>query len=104
MNKFNLIEEPWIPCLMLKTNKIELLSLFDTLTQAHDIKEIADNSPLVVVSLHRLLLAILHRKFGPTSFDNWKELWQRGQSEGWNADILRAYFESDKQVRQRSGV
>lgn len=90
MDKFNLIEKPWIPCLMLETNETEDLSLFDTLTKAHKIKEITDNSPLVVVSLHRLLLAILHRNFGPKTFEIWKELWRKGY---WDAEKLKEYFD-----------
>lgn len=94
MNKFNLVEEPWIPCLMLETNETKELSLFDVLTQARNIKEITDNSPLVVVSLHRLLLAILHRNFGPKSFDGWKDLWRKGS---WDAEKLRNYFDEYKE-------
>lgn len=90
MDKFNLIEKPWIPCLMLETNETEDLSLFGVLTQSHKIKEITDNSPLVVVSLHRFLLAILHRNFGPKTFEIWKELWRKGH---WDAEKLRSYFD-----------
>jgi CRISPR system Cascade subunit CasA len=93
MNKFNLTEEPWIPCLMLETNETKDLSLFDVFSRAHEIKEITDNSPLVLVSLHRLLLAILHRNFGPKSFDDWKELWRKGC---WDAEKLKSYFDKCK--------
>lgn len=92
-NKFNLIDEAWIPCLMLETNETKDLSLFEALSEAHKIKEIVHNSPLVVVSLHRLLLAILHRNFGPKSFDEWKQLWQEGS---WDAEKLGNYFEKNK--------
>lgn len=91
MNKFNLTEEPWIPCLMLKNNETKDLSLFEVLSKAHEIKEITDNSPLVVVSLHRLLLAILHRNFGPKNFEEWKTLWKQGS---WNAEKLKDYFDN----------
>lgn len=90
MDKFNLIKKPWIPCLMLETNKTENLSLFDTLAKAHEIKEINDNSPLVVVSLHRFLLAILHSNFGPKTYEIWKQLWRR---KSWDAEKLKDYFE-----------
>lgn len=93
MNKFNLTEEPWIPCLMLETYETKEVSLFEVLSRAHEIKEITDNSPLVVVSLHRLLLAILHRNFGPASFDKWKELWGK---ESWDAEKLKSYFDKWK--------
>jgi CRISPR system Cascade subunit CasA len=89
MKKFNLITEGWIPCL-LRDNTVAELGLLDTLARAHEIKEITDDSPLVVVSLHRLLLAILHRNFGPKTFEDWKNLWRGG---AWNAEKLREYFE-----------
>ena len=94
MSKFNLIEESWIPCLMLKTNEMKEFGLKDALIKANEIKEIADNSPFVVVSLHRLLLAILHRNFGPKSFNDWKQLWSEGK---WDEQILEAYFENWKE-------
>ncbi|MDQ3129936.1 MAG: type I-E CRISPR-associated protein Cse1/CasA [Acidobacteriota bacterium] len=89
MDKFNLGKQPWIPCLM-SDGTLKELSLFDTITQAQDIKEITDDSPLVIVSLHRLLLAILHRNFGPKSFDEWKSLWQKGF---WDEEKLKSYFD-----------
>lgn len=92
MSKFNLIEEPWIPCLMNDgDNKIRELGLKDILINAHNVKEIVDNSPFVAVSIHRLLLAILHRNFGPNDFDEWKDLWREGN---FNKQILNAYFEN----------
>ena len=72
---FNLIDQPWIPCVMSDGSRTEL-GLRDTLFQAHEIREIFDQSPLVTAALHRLLLAILHRNFGPTSRLAWRTLWQ----------------------------
>ena len=89
MSKFNLIEEPWIPCLMIKSNEIREFGLRDVLLKASEIKEIVDNSPFVTVSLHRLLLAILHRNFGPKNFDTWKDIWRKGK---WDEQTLNAYF------------
>lgn len=93
MDKFNLVDKPWIPCLMVETNEIELHGLFDTLTRANEIKEISDNSPLVVISLHKLLLAILHRNFRTVSYEDWKDLWRKGS---WDAEVLRDYFDKFK--------
>lgn len=93
MPSFNLAYEPWIPCLMPESIVPEELSLLDALRRAHEIREISDDSPLVTVALHRLLLAILHRNFGPANFSEWKKLWQRGQ---WDADKLAAYFDEWK--------
>jgi len=93
MPEFNLVDQPWIPCLQRDSGKPQELSLRDTLTRAHEIRELSDDSPLVTVSLHRLLLAILHRNFGPASFREWKELWQRGE---WDSDKLNRYFDEWK--------
>lgn len=90
MNRFNLTKEPWIPCLMLDGTHTEF-NLLDTLTKAHEIKEITDDSPLVLVSLHRFLLAILHRNFGPKNYEEWKNLWRK---QVWDEATLRTYFES----------
>lgn len=65
------------------------LSLADALVRAHEIREIFDESPLVTVALHRLLLAILHRNFGPPGRKAWFDLWKRGR---WDAKKLSEYF------------
>ena len=85
---FNLIDQPWIPCAMLDGSYTEL-SLNDTLLQAHKIREIFDQSPLVTAALHRLLLAILHRNFGPASGSEWQTLWQAKQ---FDSVQLGSYF------------
>ncbi len=74
---FNLIEEPWIPCIRLDGALVEL-GLRETIAQAHDLREVLDNSPLVTVALHRLLLALLQRTFNPTSTESWTALWVKG--------------------------
>jgi CRISPR system Cascade subunit CasA len=84
---FNLVDKPWLPVVWLDGNAGEV-GLRDVLVRAHEIREMVDGSPLVTVSLHRLLLAILHRNFGPETFEDWKTLWQRGQ---WDAETLDAY-------------
>ncbi|HJZ55960.1 MAG TPA: type I-E CRISPR-associated protein Cse1/CasA [Gemmataceae bacterium] len=62
---FNLVEEPFIPCVHLDGSPAEY-GLRDVLLKAHEIAELRDASPLVTVALHRLLLAILHRSYrGP---------------------------------------
>lgn len=86
---FNLVDEPWIPCLLPNGDTKEV-SLFKVLTQAHEIREIFDPSPMVVIALHRLLLAILHRNFGPESLAAWQELWQQGR---WDEAKLGSYLD-----------
>jgi CRISPR system Cascade subunit CasA len=48
------------------------------LASSQEISEITDESPLVVASLHRLLLAILHRNLGPPDTETWGRLWRQG--------------------------
>jgi CRISPR system Cascade subunit CasA len=74
---FNLIREAWIPCLMLDGSAREF-GLREVLARAHEIREVHDPSPLVTVTLHRLLLAVLRRKFGPANLNDWTMLWDLG--------------------------
>jgi CRISPR system Cascade subunit CasA len=85
--RFNLIDEPWIPCLMADGTPREF-GLAEVFDRARAVREIFDESPLVTVSLHRLLLAILHRNFGPAGEKEWLELW-RGRR---NPEVLGAYL------------
>jgi len=85
---FNLVNEPWIPCIMPDGSRKEY-GLKDVLLNAPKIREVYDPSPLVTVALHRLLLAILHRNFGPKDDKSWKALWQKGC---WDREILEKYF------------
>ncbi len=85
---FDLIAEPWLPCVRPDGGQ-ELLSLRRALTEAHAIRELGGESPLVVVALHRLLLALLHRVFGPANGEAWAALWRRG---AFDAAVLDAYF------------
>ena len=74
---FNLLDEPWIPCVFLGSGALQELGLRDTLVRAHEIRAIVDPSPLVTVALHRLLLAVLHRVFGPLNAAAWARLWEQ---------------------------
>ncbi len=84
---YNLVDEPWIPCRT--ANGVRQCGLKETLLRAHEIAELRDASPLVTVALHRLLLAILHRTFGPASAAAWKRLWD---GRRFPAEPLEAYF------------
>jgi CRISPR system Cascade subunit CasA len=88
MFAFNLIDEKWIPCVMANGDAREL-NLRDVLTEAHEVHEIFTTSPLVTSSLHRLLLAILHRCFPTHSLAEWKTLWLR---QYFDAAVLNSYF------------
>jgi CRISPR system Cascade subunit CasA len=90
MPSFNLIDEPFIPCLTLD-GKSDEYGLKHVLQEAHKIAEIRDGSPLVTMALHRLLLAILHRCLqGPKKSSARLALRNAGS---FNADRIGAYFE-----------
>ncbi len=86
---FNLVASPWIPCVTLHGDTVHL-GLMDALLRSHELREIADPSPLIVASLHRLALAILHRVFGPANRAAWGELWRAGR---WPEKPLQRYFD-----------
>ena len=86
---FNLVDDPWLPCIQADGTPIEL-GIREALTRAHTLREIYGETPLVTAALHRLLLAILHRVFGPDSRKAWKTLWQAGR---WDPDALDAYLD-----------
>lgn len=87
--RFNLIDEAWLPCLMPSGLRRET-SLQDALQGAHTFGELRDESPLVTAALHRLLLAVLHRVFGPSDMFKWRELWDAG---AFPRGPLKAYFD-----------
>jgi CRISPR system Cascade subunit CasA len=77
MAEFNLIDKPWIPCIHPNGKKIEH-GIRYTLLRAHQLREVCDDSPLVTVAIHRLLLAILYRAYeGPSDIRRWKELYSK---------------------------
>jgi CRISPR system Cascade subunit CasA len=79
MAEFNLIDEPWIPCIGLDGQRVEY-GIRHALLNAHELREIFDDSPLVTVALHRLLLAILYRAYeGPSDMATWRRLYKRDQ-------------------------
>ena len=85
---FNLIDQPWIPCIKPNGDLIEL-GIRDTLFRAGEFREISADSPIVTLSLHRLLLAILHRIFGPANRSEWEQLWIAKQ---WNQKMISQYL------------
>ena len=86
---FNLIDERWMPCIRNDGSRDEL-GLRNVLAQAHQLREIVGDTPLETVTLHRLLLVILHRVFGPESRSAWVKLWQ--SSSGFAMTDIEAYL------------
>lgn len=88
-HSFNLIKQPFIPCLMPDGTRREL-GLAEVLLRAHEIRAIRDGSPLATIALIRLLLAVLHRVFGPRDLDQWGSVWQAG---AFDEGPLGSYFD-----------
>lgn len=85
---FDLLTHPWLPCLQ-PDGAERLCSLTETLLRAPELAEIADPSPMVTAALHRLLLAVVHRVFGPAETAAWHRLWRRGE---WPRAELEDYL------------
>jgi len=86
---FDLLQAPWIPCMQADGVPVKM-GLRDTLAQAHNLRELHGESPLVTAALYRLLLAVLHRVFGPAGYAEWAGLWQ---ARRWDPARLDAYLE-----------
>jgi CRISPR system Cascade subunit CasA len=85
---FNLVDQPWIPCLQRDGQVIEL-SLRDLFARAHALVDVAADSPMESAALYRFLVAILHRNFGPANSKQWQVLWQR---ETFPLNTINAYL------------
>ncbi len=75
---FDLRTQPFIPCLH-REGQVRDYSLTDVLTQAHDLLELACDTPLQTVAVLRLLLAVLYRAL-PIEDDKeeqWAALWRQ---------------------------
>ena len=87
---FNLIDQPWIPCIAGDGRVVEL-GLKDTLLQAHELQGLGGETPLVTAALYRLLLAVLYRAMAPPEDDeDWEALWR---ARRWDADRITDYLE-----------
>jgi CRISPR system Cascade subunit CasA len=86
---FNLAHDPFIPCIVPDRPPVQH-NLQSVLLDAHEIAEIRDESPLVTIALHRLLLAILHRCYGGPK--NAAERVAIRKAGRFDADGIKAYF------------
>lgn len=76
---FCLCSAGWLPCSTLDGKTVQL-GLVDALVRAHEVRGLADPSPLVAAALTRMLLAIVHRSIdGPRSIADWVDLVRQGR-------------------------
>ncbi len=73
--RFNLWTEPWLT-VETRMGELETVSIEQLLLRAAAYRTLFDPSPLVVVSIHRLLVAILQDIFQPEYEEDLLELWE----------------------------
>jgi len=72
---FNLWSEPWLS-VERPSGQLRTLSLEQTLLQAEKIHALYDPSPLIVVGIHRLLVAILQSSYAPQHIPDLLQIWR----------------------------
>ena len=90
---YNLVNQPWIPCLFDDGTLCEL-GLRAVLKEAPRIREIAHDSPLFVASIHPILTVILHRVLGGQRARERDTAWKTWCQQGhFDSDAIDAYFQ-----------
>lgn len=84
---FNLWTEGWIS-LERPDGSISTLGLEQTLLQAQNYISIYETSPLVIVGIHRLLVAILQFAFNPRNDTDLLKIWREGR---FAADVIEGF-------------
>ena len=86
---FDLLTEPWIPVID-QEGKSSELGILETLGRAHELREIADGSPLVEYGLHRLLCVFLMDAFRPDDIFEIEDLLAEGR---FDMEKIRDYMQ-----------
>lgn len=73
MASFRLDREPWIPCIDLAGQQIEV-SLIELFRQSSKIRKLTGN-PLEIAAITRFCLALVHLTENPQDLKQWKQLW-----------------------------
>jgi CRISPR system Cascade subunit CasA len=89
---FNLLDEPWLPAIPRDGTRTEEVSLVGLLSHARSYRCLAGSTPTMTAALYRVVLAVIHRVYGPSSLARWGELW-RAQN-GFPGQELAAYADS----------
>jgi CRISPR system Cascade subunit CasA len=98
MDSFDLTTQKWIPCITL-TRTYECYSLREVFAQAHTLREVHGDTPLVTVALYRFLLAVLHSvpHYKVKSPEEWLTLWQLQQ---FDINTITAYLDQWQQKKR----
>jgi CRISPR system Cascade subunit CasA len=107
---YNLWSEPWIT-VETPGGEIQAVGVREALLNAHDYTAVYDTSPLVVVGIQRLLMAILQDMLRPRKNRELDQLWARGR---FPADKVASFekqyekrfdlFSSDKPFLQSADI
>ncbi|WP_307845767.1 type I-E CRISPR-associated protein Cse1/CasA [Saccharomonospora sp. NB11] len=83
---FDLLDEQWVPVVD-RDGRPREVSLAEALLQAHTLRWVEGEAPVVTAAMYRLLLALAHRAFGPASNREWHALWSadRFPEQAWQA-------------------
>jgi CRISPR system Cascade subunit CasA len=87
---FNLWTEAWIS-VERPDGRLVVLNLRQTLSEAHEIRALYEPSPLVVVAIHRLLVAILQAALRPQQPPDLAQAWRDRQ---FSAEKLQAFADA----------
>lgn len=87
---YDLWTESWIPCAQPGAAAPRLVSMKTALTEAHNLPDIAVQSPPVAAALYRLLLAVLYRSLrGPRDIKEWQSWWRAGRFDAARLEKYR---------------
>jgi len=76
----------------MQSHHITKISLQEALLEAHTYRGIHDDSPLVTISLHRLLLAVIYRCWSGMTSAQWAVIWEDLWSQGrFPTERIEAY-------------
>jgi CRISPR system Cascade subunit CasA len=90
---YNLLDEPWLP-VRTEGGQCRGVGIAEALLKAHEIAELRHQSPLVTVSLLRLLIVVLRDAIGgPNDLMEWGKLWNKGALPKAK---LREYFKKKR--------
>ncbi len=84
---FNLWTEPWIT-VERPGGQLDVLNIQQTLMEAPNIRALYEPSPLVVVAVHRLLVAVLQDSLRPERVADLVKIWRDGQ---FSAEALQCF-------------
>jgi CRISPR system Cascade subunit CasA len=89
---FNLLQEPWLPVMPGGGTQIEEVGLANLLCHARSYRCLAGSTPTMTAALYRMVLALIHRVYGPGSLSRWGELWRA--DNGFPGPELAAYADA----------